>query len=87
MTSTLNSIAVIVFLKEFATPSLTGLPSSYESLIVALDVLSNEDDISMSDRLKSRLIKEDQRASEPRKSNLQMAWFFSFGWSEISKRQ
>lgn len=45
-----------------ATAALNGLPLSYESLIVALDALGNDNDTFTFDLVKSRLLQEQQRS-------------------------
>lgn len=62
--ATLKSMYVIIDDKELAMASLNGLPSSYESLIVALDALRTEGNSFTFDLVKSRLLQEEQRAQE-----------------------
>ena len=64
LAATLKSMKVEIDDKELAMAALNGLPSSYESLIVALDALGNDDDTFTFDLVKSRLLQEEQRANE-----------------------
>lgn len=50
--------------KKIAMAALNGFPPSYRSLIRALDALRNDDDMVTFDLVKSRLLQEEQRASE-----------------------
>ena len=58
----LKSMKVDIDDKEIAMAVLNGLPARFESLIVALDALGNEDEMFSLDFVKSRLLQEEQRA-------------------------
>ena len=62
--STLKSMKVEIDDKELVMATLNGPPSSYESLIVALDALGNDDETFIFDLVKSRLLQEEQWSSE-----------------------
>ncbi len=64
LASTLKSMNVDIDDKEIAMAALNGLPSNYESLIVALDALGNDDDTFTFDLVKSRLLQEEQRSND-----------------------
>ena len=59
----LKSMSVIIDDKEMAMAVLNGLPSRFESLIVALDALGNEEKTFGLDYVKSRLLQEEQRSN------------------------
>lgn len=59
----LKSMNVNIDDKELAMAVLNGLPARFESLIVALDALGNEDKTFSLDVVKSRLLQEEQRAN------------------------
>ena len=59
----LKSMSVHIDDKEMAMAVLNGLPSRFDSLIVALDALGNEDKVFGLDFVKSRLLQEEQRES------------------------
>jgi len=69
LADSLKSMNVNIDDKEMAMAVLSGLPSSYESLIVALDALGNDDRQFTFDFVKSRLIQEEQRCIEREKSD------------------
>ena len=62
--ATLKSMGVEIDDQELAMATLNGLPSTYESLIVALDALVNKERCFTFELVKSRLLQEDQRALE-----------------------
>lgn len=62
MAATLKSMGVTIDDEELAMALLNGLPSSYESLIVALDALGSESKVFTFDHVRSRLMQEEQRA-------------------------
>ena len=64
LAATLKSMNVEIDDQEIAMAALNGLPSSYESLIIALDALGNDEKVFTFDLVKSRLLQEEQRASE-----------------------
>ena len=64
LASTLKSMNIDIDDQETAMAALNGLPSSYESLIVALDAIGNDDKAFTFDLVKSRLLQEEQRVSE-----------------------
>lgn len=68
LAATLKSMNVEIDDQELAMAALNGLPSTYESLIVALDALGNDDMSFIFDFVKSRLLQEEQRANEREKS-------------------
>ena len=55
LVATLQSVGVEIDDQEFAMAALNGLPSTYESLIVALDALGNEKRCLTFELVKSRL--------------------------------
>ena len=57
----LQSMSVEIDDKEMAMAVLNGLPSRFDSLIVALDALGNEDKVFGLDFVKSRVLQEEQR--------------------------
>ena len=59
----LKSMNVSIDDKEMAMAVLNGLPTRFESLIVALDALGNEDKMFTLEFVKSRLLQEEQRAA------------------------
>ena len=63
LASILKSMGVEVDDKEMGMAVLNGLPPRYDSLIVALDALGNEDKIFTLDFVKSRLLQEEQRSN------------------------
>ena len=63
LASILKSMGVDVDDQEIAMAVLNGLPPRYDSLIVALDALGNEDKIFTLDFVKSRLLQEETRAN------------------------
>ena len=63
LASVLKSMNVDIDDKEMAMAVLNGLPPRFDSLIVALDALGNEDKIFTLEFVKSRLLQEEQRAS------------------------
>ncbi len=67
LAATLKSMKVDIDDKEIAMAALNGLPSTYEGLIVALDALGNDDKSFTFDLVKSRLLQEEQRATEREK--------------------
>ena len=62
LAAVLRSMSVVIDDKEMAMAVLNGLPPRFDSLIVALDALGNEDKIFSLDFVKSRLLQEEQRA-------------------------
>ena len=62
LASILKSMGVEIDEKEMGMAVLNGLPARYDSLIVALDALGNEDKIFTLDFVKSRLLQEEQRS-------------------------
>ena len=64
LAATLKSMSVEIDDQELAMAALNGLPASYESLIVALDALGNDKTVFTFDLVKSRLLQEEQRATE-----------------------
>ena len=64
LAATLKSMGVDIDNKELAMAALNGLPSTYESLIVALDALGNEEKSFTFELVKSRLLQEEQRAQD-----------------------
>ena len=62
LASILKSMKVEIDDKEMAMAVLNGLPARFDSLIVALDALGNEDKDFTLDFVKSRLLQEEQRA-------------------------
>ena len=63
LASVLKSMDVDIDDKEMAMAVLNGLPPHYDSLIVALDALGNEDRLFTLDFVKSRLLQEEQTAN------------------------
>ena len=63
LASILKSMGVDVDDQETAMAVLNGLPPRYDSLIVALDALGNEDRLFTLDFVKSRLLQEEQRSN------------------------
>lgn len=64
LAATLKSMDVDIDDEELAMAALNGLPSSYESLIFALDALGTDEKAFTFDLVKSRLLQEEQRANE-----------------------
>ena len=58
----LKSMKVEIDDKEIAMAVLNGLPARFESLIVAINALGNEDDVVSLDFVKSRFLQDEQRA-------------------------
>ena len=65
----LKSMKVEIDDKEIAMAVLNGLPSRFESLIVALDALGSEDKMFSLEFFKSRLLQKEQRAEMKDKSS------------------
>ena len=59
----LKSMNVDIDDKEMAMAVLNGLPARFESLIVALDALGNEEKMFTLEFVKSRLLQEEQRTA------------------------
>ena len=70
LAATLKSMGVEIDDQEIAMAALNGLPSTYESLLVALDALGNEERVFTFDLVKSRLFQEEQRRTERESSTL-----------------
>ena len=70
LASTLKSMGVEIDDQELAMAALNGLPPSYESLIVALDALGNEEKFFTFELVKSRLLQEEQRSLERESTDL-----------------
>jgi len=64
LAASLKSMGVDIEDQEMAMAALNGLPASYESLIVALDAVGNDEKSFSFDIVKSRLLQEEQRALE-----------------------
>ena len=64
LAATLKSMGVEIDDQELAMAALNGLPSAYESLIVALDAVGNDEKSFTFELVKSRLLQEEQRAME-----------------------
>lgn len=62
--ATLKSMSVTIDNEELGMTSRNGLPSTYESLIVALDALGTDAKTFNFDLVKSRLLHEEQRTQE-----------------------
>eukprot|EP00171_Calliarthron_tuberculosum_P000903 IDg903t1 len=63
MASVLQSMSVVIDDKELSMAILNGLPSSYGTIITALDAIGDEDDSFTFDKVRSRLLQEEQRRS------------------------
>lgn len=63
LAATLKSRSVIIDDKEIAMAVHNGLPSLFESLIVAFDTLENEEKSFGLDDVKGRLLQEEQRSN------------------------
>ena len=63
MASVLSSMGVIIDDKEMAMAVLNGLPSSFQTLITALDAIGDEDPTFTFDKVRSLLLQEERRAS------------------------
>ena len=64
LVGTLEPMGVEIDDQELAMAALNGLPSTYESLIVPLDAIRNEERFFTFELVKSRLLQEGQRALE-----------------------
>ena len=70
LAATLKSMGVEIDDQEVAMAMLNGLPSTCESLIVALDALGNEERVFTFDLVKSRDLQQEQRTMERESSSL-----------------
>ena len=69
MASHLESMDVKIDEKEMAIAVLNGLPSSFRTLIAALDAIGEDDPSFTFDKVRSRLLQEERRTSMLRNSS------------------
>ena len=69
MASHLESMDVKIDEKEMAMAVLNGLPSSFRTLITALDAIGDDDPSFAFDKVRSRLLQEERRTSMLRNSS------------------
>eukprot|EP00171_Calliarthron_tuberculosum_P010547 IDg10547t1 len=63
MASVLESIGVLIDDKELAMAVLNGLPEHYQPIITALDAIGDERDSFTLEKVRSRLLQEEKKAS------------------------
>lgn len=79
MATVLSAMGVDIDDKEMAMAVLNGLPSSFQTLITALDAIGDEDPTFTFDKVRSLLLQEERRAAilKPGSSSTDTAALFS----------